>query len=129
MDGVLQSSIVRIFVLREVHRQRLRLRGRVLQGYVGGEGCEFGGGAGDEEDVVAGVGELEGEFLANSIGGAGDDGPGAFGAEFAELDALWLGRLARRRGGESLLIFLEERIGLGGVVGNWKRNRRHSRSR
>jgi hypothetical protein len=37
--------------------------------------------------------------------------------------------LARRRGGESLLIFLEERIGLGGVVGNWKRNRRHSRSR
>lgn len=50
-----------------------------------GEGVEFGFGAGDEEDGEAGTGELEGEFFADSVRGAGDDGPGVGGAEGAEL--------------------------------------------
>lgn len=50
-----------------------------------GQGVEFGFGAGDEEDGEAGAGELKGEFFADAIGGAGDDGPGIRGAEGAEL--------------------------------------------
>jgi len=50
-----------------------------------GEGVEFGFGAGDEEDGEAGAGKLEGEFFADSVRGAGDDGPGVGGAECAEL--------------------------------------------
>ena len=39
----------------------------------------------DEEEVVAFAGELEGEFFADAVGGAGDDGVAAFGGVFSEL--------------------------------------------
>ena len=51
-----------------------------------GEGFKFRLGAGDEEDGEAGAGELEGKFLADAIGGAGDDGPGLFRAKASELE-------------------------------------------
>jgi hypothetical protein len=41
--------------------------------------------AGNEDEVVALGGKLQGELLANAIGGAGDDGPGALAAELGEL--------------------------------------------
>ena len=51
-----------------------------------GEGVEFRGGAGDEDGAVARAGEVEGEFAANTVGGAGDEGPGSGGgAECAKL--------------------------------------------
>ena len=52
---------------------------------VGREGFELGGSARDEDDVEAFAGELESEFFANAVGGAGDDCPAAFGPELGEL--------------------------------------------
>ena len=49
--------------------------------YFLGEGVKFRGGTGHEEDVEAAAGELQSEFFADAIRGAGDEGPTAFGAE------------------------------------------------
>lgn len=66
-------------------REGFDLDSGVLGADVGGEGVEFGGGAGDEEEVEGGAGEVEGEFFAEAVGGAGDDCPGGWGAEGTEL--------------------------------------------
>jgi hypothetical protein len=62
----------------------------------GGQRGEFGGGAGDEDEVEAFLSELDGVFFANSVGGACDYCPGAFGTIFANLFlslVSWAGRV------------------------------------
>lgn len=51
----------------------------------GGERVQLRLGAGDEEDVVPGFGELARELLADAVGGAGDDRPAPLGPELSEL--------------------------------------------
>jgi hypothetical protein len=50
-----------------------------------GEGVEFALGAGDEEDVVALLCELEGVLFAETVGGTGYESPCALSAELREL--------------------------------------------
>jgi hypothetical protein len=50
-----------------------------------GESVELALGAGDEEDVVALLCELEGVLFAETVGGTGYEGPCAFLAKFGEL--------------------------------------------
>ena len=57
----------------------------IFGGYLLREGFELGLGAGDEEDVEPFRGELEGEFFADAVRGAGNYCPGALGTEFTEL--------------------------------------------
>lgn len=87
LDKVLQSLVVGVVVLGEVHGQRLDLN--LLSGILGldllGEGIEFRLGSGDEDEVEALGGELGGIFLAEAIAGAGDDDPRARLSVLAEL--------------------------------------------
>ena len=111
MDEGLKAGIVGIVVGGKVHGEGLGAGAGVLGFDFLGEGGEFGGCARDEQDVEAGAGELEGIFLADAVGGAGNKGPGAFGAERAELVERML-VLGKGRGGkEVVLISLEGRIG------------------
>jgi hypothetical protein len=50
-----------------------------------GEGIEFALGAGDEEDVVALLCELQGVLFAETVRGAGYKSPCALSAELREL--------------------------------------------
>jgi len=50
-----------------------------------GEDLEFGGGAGDEEEIEAFPCELDGVFFADSVGGAGYYCPGSFLAVGSKL--------------------------------------------
>lgn len=82
----LQTGVIGVVVGGEVHSEGFCLGAGELGFDFLREDGEFGGGAGDEEGVVAEAGEVEGEFFADAIGGAGDQGPGASGAEGAELE-------------------------------------------
>ena len=81
-----QSSVIGIVVGCEIHGEDF---GGIGSGRLGldafGEGLEFRFGAGDEKDVEAALGELDGEFFADTVGGAGYDGPAGAGAESAKL--------------------------------------------
>ena len=86
-----QSRVIGIVVGCEIHGEDLGGIGpRRLGLDAFGEGLEFGFGAGDKEDVEAALGELDSEFLADAVGGAGYDGPAGAGTEGAELVGLWL---------------------------------------
>ena len=94
------SSVLGIVVGCEIHGEDF---GGIGSGRLGlnafGEGFEFGFGAGDEEDVEAALGELDSEFLADAVGGAGYDGPAGAGTEGAELVGLWLAGDRKKRMG------------------------------
>ena len=70
---------------REVDGEDFNFDGGVRGGDLVAEGEQFGFGAGGEDEVVASRGELEGELFADAVAGAGDDSPGAGGAEGREL--------------------------------------------
>jgi len=87
IDKCLHLSIIAILVLAEVHGEDFDIdvgAGIFLLDF-GGEGVEFRGGARDEEEVEAFLGELDGVFFAQAVRGAGYYCPGAFLAIFAEL--------------------------------------------
>jgi hypothetical protein len=84
----LQLGIIGLVVLGEIHSEDLGLDRRGLSFNVMSEGDELGFGAGDEDEVEALVGELEGIFLSKTIRGAGDDGPGALWTILAQLDGI-----------------------------------------
>jgi hypothetical protein len=52
---------------------------------LGGEGVELALGAGDEEDVVALLCELEGVLFAETVGGSGYESPCTLLAKLGEL--------------------------------------------
>jgi hypothetical protein len=87
VDEFPQCGVVAVLVLAEIHRERL---GRDLGAMLGGDGRgevgELGLRARDEDEVVAFGGKSEGEFFADAVAGAGDEGPGAAGAEGGELE-------------------------------------------
>ena len=86
VDQLGQLGVVCILVLRKVHGQDLDGGlGAILGGDVGSEGVELGLRARDEDQVVALGREGDGKLLANAIGSAGDEGPGAAGTELREL--------------------------------------------
>jgi hypothetical protein len=51
-----------------------------------GEGVEFALCAGDEEDVVALLCQLEGVLFAETVRGTGDESPGTLLAKLGELE-------------------------------------------
>lgn len=83
-DQALDAVEVLVLVGGEVHGESLGLD-IVLGADVGGESVEFALGAGDEEDVVALLRELERILFAETVGGAGHESPGALLAELGEL--------------------------------------------
>ena len=88
---IFQPSVIGIVVGCEIHGEDFGGIGpRRLGLDAFGERLEFGFGAGDKEDVEAALGELDSEFLADAVGGAGYDGPAGAGTEGAELVGLWL---------------------------------------
>lgn len=82
-----QPGVVVVVVGGEVHGEEPGLhRGAGIFGLdLLGEGLQFRVRAGDEEEVEAFLRELDGEFLADAVRGAGDDRPASFGAELAKL--------------------------------------------
>jgi len=74
-----ERGVVSVPVLRKVHGEDLGFYASVLGLELGGEGFELGERARDEHEVEAFVRQLEGEFAADAVGCAGDNGPRAFG--------------------------------------------------
>ncbi len=85
LDDGGETGVVGRVVLGEIHSENLGLDQWGLGLDLSGEGDELGFGAGHEDEVEALVGELESVFLAHSVRGAGDDGPGALWSILAEL--------------------------------------------
>lgn len=87
LDKRSEAVVVRVLVLGKVHGEGLDL-GR-LGGELGldfaGEGIELRLGSGHEDEVEALGSELSGKLLAETVGGAGDNGPGAGLAILAKL--------------------------------------------
>jgi hypothetical protein len=84
-DQALEVVIVLVQVCGEVHGEGLGLD-IVLGLDFRGECVELALGAGDEEDVVALLCELEGVFLAETVGGTGYESPGTLLAKLGELE-------------------------------------------
>src|SRR5690606_8491088 len=80
LDLLGETGVVGVVVLCKVHGESAGLY-LVLFGNFGSEGLELASSTGDEEDVVAFGGNLESEFLSESIRGTGDDGPGTLGSK------------------------------------------------
>lgn len=97
MHKIRKFFIIRRRIGSEVHRKDFRLHTGVLGFDFDGEGIKLGESAGDEDDVETLGGKLKGEFFSDAVRGAGDDGPGAFGAKFADLRR-WLGGMEERWG-------------------------------
>lgn len=85
LDKLGQALVVGVVILCVVHRESLRLQARELLLELGGKRVELRLGARDKDDVEALRGELCGELLADSIGCAGDNGPGALLAVLGKL--------------------------------------------
>ena len=90
-DQALEVVIVLVQVCGEVHGDSLGFD-IVLALDFRGEGVELALGAGDEEDVVALLCELEGVFFAETVGGTGYESPSSL---FAKLGELGIGQLRR----------------------------------
>jgi hypothetical protein len=81
-----QRRVVGVPVLRKVHGQDFGPHAGVCRLELGIEGFELGARARDEHEVEAFARQLQGEFAADAVGRARDDGPGALGAVFGELE-------------------------------------------
>ena len=90
-DQALEVVIVLVQVCGEVHGDGLGLD-IVLALDFRGESVELALGAGDEEDVVALLCELEGVFFAETVGGTGYESPSSL---LAKLGELGIGQLRR----------------------------------
>lgn len=90
-DQALEVVIVLVQVCGEVHGDSLGFD-IVLALDFRGEGVELALGAGDEEDVVALLCELEGVFFAETVGGTGYESPSSL---LAKLGELGIGQLRR----------------------------------
>ncbi len=96
-----EALVVVILVLGVVHRQYLDLQPGPSQLQFAGESFELGFGAGNEDQVETLGGELLGKLLAETVGCAGDDGPGALPAILAELRRTLVSILNREKMVES----------------------------
>lgn len=85
LDELAKTLVVGIVVLGEVHGEGLGLEAIPSKLKLTGEGIKLRLSARDENEVEALGSELLGEFLAETIRGAGNDGPGALLAILAEL--------------------------------------------
>ena len=86
LHKLLQCGVVTVLILCKVHCKRFgadlwAIFGRNIRGKSG----ELGLGARDENQVVALLCESKSKFLANAIGGAGDEGPGTAGTKVGKL--------------------------------------------
>lgn len=81
VNDLLQLVEIFVIIARKVHGYNLGLRRWRLGHDLFGECSQFRGRPRHEEDIVSGTSELEGEFLAQAIGGSCDNSPAAFGTE------------------------------------------------
>lgn len=80
-----QTLVVGGVVLRKVHGERLGTDVGKAVAEVLDEVIEFGGGAGNEDEVEPLLCELDGKLLANAVGGSSNNGPGALGSKLSQL--------------------------------------------